>query len=745
MRSPGPSHRFRRPYWVAASLSLALASCSLLNRVGPDVTCADLDGGAISACEHSIIARCVDGQTVTFEVCDDGLIPGEDVCKASWQDSSNHRCKESDTAPNLGCGNGTVSGSEACDDGNVVDDDGCDSNCTPTACGNGVNAGSEACDDGNVLDDDGCDSNCTPTGCGNGVKAGSEACDDGNLTDGDGCDSNCTVTACGNGIKTGTEACDDGESNADLGLCTKACIENKVLKVAAGSDHTCALVTGGKVRCWGEASSGELGYGNTTDLTIKSYAAGFVSLGEPAKDLVAGAKFSCALLESGNVRCWGRGSNGQLGYGNTLNIGDDETPDTVSPVSLGATVAELSTSRNASYTCARLTTGVVRCWGANGSGQLGYGHTNTIGDNELPSSVNPVSLGAAATQVSSSGDFGHSHSCAVLATGALRCWGSSIHGALGLGSTGAIGDNELPSSVGPVSLMANAKVVATGSGYNNHTCVLLTTGGVQCWGWGGPGALGYGNTTSLSVPGGLVSLTGAMKSLVADQDRSCALLTDGTIQCWGAGSFGYGTQGSIGDNELPSSVGTIPLNTTATGLWDTFGYQVAGRHAKAFVSASSTQFAAYGPYLEVLQYPAAVLTASATKLAAEQEDNATMASATALYDAKVDLGWGGKITPVADQDYFKITVAAGKSLRLRTTTRFDGTTCPGNTLIRLYDPNGNALGFDDDDGLGGGCSLIDPNVDAFASNLAAGTYYIRVEEQGNDAIIDPYQLLVEAL
>lgn len=78
-----------------------------------------------------------------------------------------------------------------------------------------------------------------------------------------------------------------------------------------------------------------------------------------------------------------------------------------------------------------------------------------------------------------------------------------------------------------------------------------------------------------------------------------------------------------------------------------------------------------------------------------------------------------------------------------TTTLFDATTCPGNTLVRLYDPNGNALGFDDDDGVAGGCSLIDPVVDAFAANLAAGTYSIRVEEQGNDATIGPYQLLVE--
>src|SRR5689334_17073123 len=97
------------------------------------------------------------------------------------------------------CGNGRLEGTEVCDDGNRIDGDGCDKNCTPTGCGNGIQTANEGCDDGNTTDGDGCDSNCMVTGCGNGVKTGTEACDDGNTTSGDGCDNNCTVTACGNG------------------------------------------------------------------------------------------------------------------------------------------------------------------------------------------------------------------------------------------------------------------------------------------------------------------------------------------------------------------------------------------------------------------------------------------------------------------------------------------------------------------------------------------------------------------
>jgi cysteine-rich repeat protein len=122
------------------------------------------------------------------------------------------------------CGNGVVLPPEQCEDGNLVNGDGCDNNCTFTACGNGVVAGSESCDDGNLVSGDGCDANCTPSGCGNGITAGDETCDDGNLTDGDGCDSNCTETGCGNGIETAGEECDDGVDNGVNGCCTDSCI-----------------------------------------------------------------------------------------------------------------------------------------------------------------------------------------------------------------------------------------------------------------------------------------------------------------------------------------------------------------------------------------------------------------------------------------------------------------------------------------------------------------------------------------
>jgi cysteine-rich repeat protein len=141
-------------------------------------------------------AICGDAIPDPGELCDDGNLIDGDGC-------------DSNCTP-TGCGNAVTTAGEVCDDGNLVSGDGCDSNCTLTACGNGVTAGAETCDDGNLIDGDGCDSNCTLTACGNAIITTGEVCDDGNLVSGDGCDANCTATACGNGITTAPETCDDG-------------------------------------------------------------------------------------------------------------------------------------------------------------------------------------------------------------------------------------------------------------------------------------------------------------------------------------------------------------------------------------------------------------------------------------------------------------------------------------------------------------------------------------------------------
>jgi cysteine-rich repeat protein len=184
--------------------------------------------GCSAACQIELPPECGNDQVEAGEECDDGLANSDtesDACRTNCQRAH--------------CSDGVGDTGEACDDGNLIDGDGCDSNCTNTACGNNIVTPEtgEACDDGNTDDGDGCSATCQiEIGCGDGVldadgaddiigTADDEGCDDGNLVSGDGCDSNCTNTACGNTIITpGTgEECDDGNTDSGDG-CSATCL-----------------------------------------------------------------------------------------------------------------------------------------------------------------------------------------------------------------------------------------------------------------------------------------------------------------------------------------------------------------------------------------------------------------------------------------------------------------------------------------------------------------------------------------
>ncbi len=335
---------------------------------------------------------------------------------------------------------------------------------------------------------------------------------------------------------------------------------SNAVEIAAGDAHTCALLDDGAVRCWGKGASGQLGYGNTENIGDDE-AVSSVSVvnlgGESAVAIAAGANHSCALMANGTVRCWGAGGNGQLGYGNTSNIGDDETPSAVLPVVLGRSATAISAGGN--HTCARLDDGSLRCWGLGANGRLGYANTNTIGDNETPSSAGAVSVGRSTIFVAT----GEAHTCARLDDGSLRCWGLGANGRLGYANTNTIGDNEVPSSIGAVNVGGAASTISAGA---SHTCSRLNYGSVRCWGLNSSGQLGYGNTTTIGdneapVLAGPVDLGTGRSALdvSAGANHTCALLDDGTLRCWGlnsSGQLGYGNTENIGDDETPGSVGT---------------------------------------------------------------------------------------------------------------------------------------------------------------------------------------------
>jgi alpha-tubulin suppressor-like RCC1 family protein len=147
------------------------------------------------------------------------------------------------------------------------------------------------------------------------------------------------------------------------------------------------------------------------------------------------------VLAAGKLRCWGLGLYGALGHGNQSSIGDDETPASAGDVPVGGDVLQIVAA--GSYTCALLGTGGVRCWGAV---PLRSGERRRIGDDETPASVGDMEIGGKAQQLAGS----DSHTCALLTTGRVRCWGSSEFGQLGYASTQYIGDDETPATMGDV-------------------------------------------------------------------------------------------------------------------------------------------------------------------------------------------------------------------------------------------------------------------------------------------------------
>ncbi|HYO60209.1 RTX toxin, partial [Archangium sp.] len=173
--------------------------------------------------------------------------------------------------------------------------------------------------------------------------------------------------------------------------------------------------------------------------------------------LRAGEGHSCVLLSDGAVRCWGRNTWGQLGLGHASHVGDDEPSGTSGLVPLSEKVEQLAVGGQ--HTCALLESGMVRCWGRNHAGQLGYGHTQDVGDDEAVSSAGFVNLGGPATRLVA----GSALSCALLKTGAVRCWGRNAHGQLGLSHTLPSGDDETPASVASVTTGGIALQLATGA------------------------------------------------------------------------------------------------------------------------------------------------------------------------------------------------------------------------------------------------------------------------------------------
>jgi alpha-tubulin suppressor-like RCC1 family protein len=167
-----------------------------------------------------------------------------------------------------------------------------------------------------------------------------------------------------------------------------------------------------------------------------------LGMGKIAIAIAAGLAHTCALLEGGSVKCWGGNGSGQLGLGDKDNRGhaSGQMGDELPAVDLGEGAIALSIAAGYKHTCVRLMDGAVACWGGSFEGQLGLGDQEARGDGpgEMGNVLPRVDFGANVGV--SFFSLGHYHSCARLTNGAVKCWGNNDDGELGLGDLGDRGD-----------------------------------------------------------------------------------------------------------------------------------------------------------------------------------------------------------------------------------------------------------------------------------------------------------------
>lgn len=355
----------------------------------------------------------------------------------------------------------------------------------------------------------------------------------------------------------------------------------KFTKVAGGGDHTCALDVGGVVWCWGNNDAGQLG--NNTAASTQTPVQ-VVGLGGMATAIAAGDEHSCALVTGGKIACWGSNDAGQLGIAS-----DSRVP--VFPDSFGTVTA---ISAHGATTCAVTDANEMWCWGDNSSGQLGdntnksraiparamikdavaaavgrsfacgltsAGAVFCAGNNDggqlgsgRPSTGMPsqVALQSQAKAITAGDDF----ACALDNLGQVWCWGDDGNAELADGMTDT--SHAFPG----LSAYTSATEIAAGS---NHLCVRSTTNAITCSGFNGHGELGHGVRTTQTTPKPIAGLTG-VSSIWTSDDFTCATGSDGGVQCWGANFSGQLGDGSFLPRAQPAPViGVVNATQVVTG------------------------------------------------------------------------------------------------------------------------------------------------------------------------------------
>jgi alpha-tubulin suppressor-like RCC1 family protein len=318
--------------------------------------------------------------------------------------------------------------------------------------------------------------------------------------------------------------------------------------IAAGDAHACALLSDGTVKCWGDNAYGQLGVDYTA---LESSATPLAVAGlSGVVALAAGYDHTCALVSGGAVKCWGYNGYYELGNTSTSTCeGDAGTaPCSSAPAAVAGMARAKALAAGPDTTCAIVPDGGVACWGVNGNGELGNGSTTGSPDYAVAAPGPVLDIGSAVAL----GGF-NTGMCAVLADGTARCWGDDGVDQLGDGN-GQFGNY----SATPVTVLNVAGAASLASDpMGAASCAVLSNGTGMCWGFGPNGQLGDG-TQSLpgpmaAAPAPIVSLTNIARIAAGDY-HACALLTTGDVSCWGENA-----EGQMGNPAADPNINSTPL------------------------------------------------------------------------------------------------------------------------------------------------------------------------------------------
>jgi len=343
-------------------------------------------------------------------------------------------------------------------------------------------------------------------------------------------------------------------------------------QVATGYYHSCAILVNRQLRCWGWNGDGGLGNDSPTDQFNTAVVVQNVAGTGPLQNViqvVAGDYHTCALISNGQVRCWGDGDYGQNGNGvfadrlrpvvvrNATNTGPLQNVTQISAEPYGA--------------CALLVNDEVRCWGENDYGQLGNDNTPT--NSALPVAVHGLGGVGRLTGVASLGG-GFDNNCAVLNNGQARCWGYNGGGSgptiLGNGSNVDTAHPVVVKNLAGGGPLTGVTQISHGG---HHGCVRLANGQARCWGVNDEGELGDGTLTDRDLPvavkrAGGGALTGVVR-IYAASNNTCAQVVGGQVRCWGDDTYaqlGDGTIEMPTVRKLPAPVRNGGNNGNLTGV-----------------------------------------------------------------------------------------------------------------------------------------------------------------------------------